>query len=403
MTPFSRGKTYTLFVSIFSVIACSTAQAKIADDFSFSGFGRVVAGILDTDEAEFKGYDDDLSLKPNSLIGLQGNYRVSNQVMLTAQGVLRSSDTADSGLEWLYLSWIPDDNVIIRLGRQRGPFFLYSDSIDVGYSYPWVNLPYQIYSGYIFPTFDGIDATWGYSTEQLDYTLQGYAGYYPGGDITIFGGTTDYELKAVYGLIAKVRHNNTELRVSEYYGNPKIIVPQLATLESALRSAGYSESADALKTEGWGTITQIGLSYDSISYFLRGEWMKTKSDIKYMVPRLEAYSLSGGIYSGDFTYHLTYSQSKTRYSEFNQEIVPGTSPATDQLYYGLEQIFSILTKDNLKTLTLGVRWDFMENVALKFDATYLDGNSGENSFYDNPQEGFDRDAMLYLVAVDWVF
>lgn len=386
----SLPKIHTLaFACLFSGF-CQSAYASVADNFSFSGFGRIAAGYLDTDQAEFKGYSDAISLKPDSLLGLQANYQFSDDLTLTAQGVLRSSDTEDSGLEWLYLTWLLDDNLTVRLGRQRGPFFLYSDSIDIGYAYPWVNLPYQIYSGYIFPTYDGLDATWGYSTQEFDFTLQGYAGYYPGGDLNIFGGTTDYELKAVAGVIAKVKHNNTELRLSRYRGNPKLNVTSLDYFRTLV--AGSDEALDALKTEGWGSITQIGISYDSMSQFYRAEWMKSESDIKYMVPVVEAYFISGGFYVDAFTYHLTYSESKTTYNTYT-----GDSAAT------LAPVFSQLTKDNLRSWTAGVRWDFRKNMALKFDVTLLDGNENENSFYDSPQTGFDRDATLYLIAIDWVF
>ncbi len=400
------GMPRSFYYSLILLVTCSMSRmsrAEISDDFSLSGFGRIVVGMLDTEQASFKGYDHELSAKPDSLLGLQLNYQISDSLQASAQAVFRSSDTEDSDLEWLYLTWTPSDNLTFRLGRQRGPFFLYSDSIDIGYSYHWINLPYQIYSGYIFPTFDGLDVIWGYSTNDLDFTFEGYAGKYGGGDINIFGGTTDYELKAVAGLIAKVRYQNTELRLSRYRGHPKLNVPELTEFSSALEAAGYSKSAEALKAEGWGSISQIGLTYDNLGAFVRAEWMKSESDIQYMVPVVESYYLSAGLYAGDFTYHLTYSRGMTHYTEFEQEIPLGVDPGLDQLYYGLEEIFSILTLDNLDTWTLGARWDLKEHLALKAEISWLDGKAGQNSFYDAPEEGFNRNATLVLFGVDWVF
>ncbi|QSX32122.1 hypothetical protein JYB87_10015 [Shewanella avicenniae] len=397
--------------AVSTVVLCGSylTQSAMAEDsawnnLTFSGFGRFVVGNLGTDKAEFKGYDDGVTFKPASLLGLQANYQFSDKLSVTAQGVLTASETRDSDLEWLYLTWTPADNLTIRAGRQRGPFFLYSDSIDVGYSYPWINLPFQIYNGYIFPTYDGIDVTWGYSTDTIDYTLQGYAGSYGGGGIYIFGGTTDYELKKMGGLIAKARYENVEFRVSRYRGYPDLKIPQLSQLQQMLQSAGLTRTADALKTKGWGDITQLGFSYDDLNYFFRAEWMQAQSEIQYMVPwALTGYYVGGGVYWGDFTFHLTYAASQMHYSNFEQEIVPGISPELDQVYYAIESIMAQRYKDNAKSWTVGARWDVADNVALKTEVTFLNGNPGENAFYDNPQPDFDRNSTLFLFAIDWVF
>lgn len=106
-------------LALSPLLLSSAMAATSSGDLTLSGFGRIVAGALDTEQAEFKGYGHELSVKPHSLLGLQLDYQLTDTLTATAQGVLRSSETSDSELEWLFLTWTPEDNLTFRLGRQR--------------------------------------------------------------------------------------------------------------------------------------------------------------------------------------------------------------------------------------------------------------------------------------------
>ena len=76
---------------------------------------------------------------------------------VTAQGLFRSDSTTvsgESGLEWLYLTYTPTTNLQIKIGKLRTPFFTMSDFSDVGFAYPWINPPQQVYDTYLFKTFN---------------------------------------------------------------------------------------------------------------------------------------------------------------------------------------------------------------------------------------------------------
>jgi len=94
-------------------------------------------------------------LGPDSKLGLQGNAKLPDQrFSLTAQVVSRGAANGAGDLEWLYLSFKPDNAFTFHLGRQRLPMFYYSDAQDIGFALPWIHLPTWLY-GWQAVNYDG--------------------------------------------------------------------------------------------------------------------------------------------------------------------------------------------------------------------------------------------------------
>ena len=143
-------------VMLLSFAGHTAAVAK--QDLEFSGFGRVVGGAITDKDLSFSGYDDSLSFEQQSLIALRADYSMSDNISLVGQVIGHSADTRDSGIQWLYINYRASNNLAFKLGRQRIPFFTYSDVIDVGFAYPWISPPLQVYTDYVFSEFDGISS-----------------------------------------------------------------------------------------------------------------------------------------------------------------------------------------------------------------------------------------------------
>jgi hypothetical protein len=384
--------------SLLLIFSSYSVLANLDDKLTISGFGNITAGYLDTDKANFKGYSDDVSLEPESLVGLQSTYSFTPSFSATIQGILHADgDDNDSIINWAYLTWQPDDNLLIKMGRQRTPFFALSDVIDVSYSYPWITPPTQVYSSWLFPTFDGVDMAWGYTSGNIDTTVEGYVGRYEG-EISLSDYTTDFTVDIFGGLIAKVNWNSFEFRSSFHRGKVDLGLSEIDTMIEALNGLGFYESAAALSTEGWVQAKQLSVSYDNLDYFARAEWMLIEPQMK-MVPELESYYLMGGYNFFPFTVYLTYAESIIKDSNFPDEIPSYYT----ELYYGWQDLISRLSGDELRSWSLGARWDVMPKVAIKAELTLLDGESDDSSFFDSIAENFDRDASLYKLSVEWVF
>jgi len=137
-----------------------------AVEFEYSGFASLIAGrtygtctpentlasdyaasctrfIADWGHAGV--YRESWSVDPESKIGLQGTVHFTPQLSATGQVVGRLVNHPYADLEWAYVTWQPDPAWTIQVGRKRVPLFYYSDFQDVGYAYPWVRVPPDVY------------------------------------------------------------------------------------------------------------------------------------------------------------------------------------------------------------------------------------------------------------------
>jgi hypothetical protein len=401
MSSVMRYKIIKLLTSL--VILCHFPA--LADDFKFSGYARVIGGYLDEKNAEYRGYGDDINFKPASLIGLQADYSFNDKWSATGQFVARAgSDSASkqSGLEWLYLTYQPTDNLQIKLGKLRAPFFAMSDFSDVGFAYPWINPPQQVYDTYLFKTFNGIDAIYKFATENFDVSIEGYYGE-ESGDVNIGNKVTSFKSDNLMGLIGKLNVANLEFRVAKYNTDLKLELNELSQLAGVLRQYNFNQSAYSIATEGAGSAEQFSMIYDNLDYFFRAEWVKIKTDLAF-IPKIQSYYLTAGFNYDAFTYHLTFGDSDVETARAEDEIPRGVSAELDQLAIAYQGVFKTSQPDALQTWTLGARWDVLPNLALKAEFTKLEGNQVPNSFF-TIKEGvsFDRKANLYLIGLDWVF
>ncbi len=388
------------FLIAFSFILSCSVHAN--EDLDISGFARIIAGHLDTDDAEFKGYDDGWQLRPDSLLGIQATYNALDNLSFTSQAILRADKSDESEIEWLYLTYQPIENIQLKVGKLRTPFFTLSDVTDVGYAYPWINPPQQVYNAYLFDTFKGIDINYGYAGETFEASIEIYAGQYDG-DIELSGQSTDYSVRGMKGIIGKINFSNLELRLARYGARVDFDDGPITTLSDTLSLFGFSRSAYSLRTDGDVDVSQVGLVYDNLKYFTRAEWVDIRTDLE-TAPAVKSHYLTLGFYLSPMTFHLTYANSKNSVGTQEQEIPIGVSPALDQLAFGYDAVFNSISRDNLKSWTVGARWDFRKNMALKIEHTKLKGKPGEDAFFDIiNSSNFDRKANLYLIGLEWLF
>ena len=90
-----------LVVCLSFSLSTFLANTATPNPLEFSGFARVIMGYLDDENAEYVGYDNSISIDQQSLLGLQADYRLSEEIAFTGQVVGYTDDQRSSGLEWL--------------------------------------------------------------------------------------------------------------------------------------------------------------------------------------------------------------------------------------------------------------------------------------------------------------
>lgn len=115
------------------VLSGSTAHAI---DLDISGFGSFIGGYSEKGTGYLQYREDNLDYQPDSLAGIQVSGRINDKATATVQLLANGIDNWNTSADWAYITYQPRSDFAWKLGRFRGPFFLYSETILVGYTYP---------------------------------------------------------------------------------------------------------------------------------------------------------------------------------------------------------------------------------------------------------------------------
>lgn len=371
-------------------------------DVDFSGFGQVVIGQLDEKHAKYQGYDSSLSIKPHSLIGLQGELSFSDSLSVNAQVIGYTNDNKKSGVEWLYLNYQPTENFQIKLGKNKTPFFNFSDVESVGFAYHWTTPPQQVYNNYMFNSFDGVFARYDIPNRFLNMNVEVYWGEYSD-DYIIGEEKVRVDVNNLAGFIINGNLGGLSFRSSYHQGYVETQLPNLSSFITTLEQANFTSMAEQLSATGDFNFYQFGLAYEKLNYFVKTEITQIAPDV-LIVPKTTAKYISFGYSQAPYTFHMTYARSDAKYRNAVNEIPLGVNAQLNALHYGFEQVIQSTNKDNLTSYSAGVRWDWQTNIALKFDVTFLNADKNQDGFFtDINNAEFDRKSTLTQLAITWVF
>ncbi|MBK1693649.1 hypothetical protein CKO09_02685 [Chromatium weissei] len=154
--------------------AVSTATAT---DFSLSGYGTLGYVKSDRPYKLQRFIDDRGTFARDSLFGVQLDTKFNVHWSTTIQAQISPADDDDNRwnatLSWAFLSWRPNDDWLVRIGKMRLPGYLNSENKDVGWTFDYARLPIEVYS--TSPTVDftgaSINKTWGLTRGDLNLEL----------------------------------------------------------------------------------------------------------------------------------------------------------------------------------------------------------------------------------------
>jgi hypothetical protein len=294
-----------------------------------------------------------------SKFGAQLNYGVTDTVGLTLQTTAKAyGDEWKASLEWAYLSWQSTDNLKLRFGRLRTPVFMYSESLDVGFAYPWLRLPDEVYSHVQLSNYEGADLIYDLPLSFATLSFQLAAGVAHDRDYYVYDDKFDIDYDNVFGASVSLATNDhgtfrvgyvesdltTEISGSftDVFGNPSS-----ATLLQLHRDKGK--------------FTSIGYQYDNGTWLTANEWTSRvlESDGAHST---DSFYLMGGRRFGDFLAHVTYAQ---------------------------------LDEDDGRqsSWTLGLNYNILPTVVLKGEYKRVDTRGGyDGVFVRNSQELYDNTA-----------
>ncbi|QBF84453.1 porin [Shewanella maritima] len=346
-------------------------RESLADKFSFNGFISVAYTTSDND-AGYNNSSTGADFTEDSKLGFQGTFKISDQTQAVMQLMTRGANDWDIEAEWAYLSHRFDSGIQARAGKLRVPLFMYSDYLDVGYAQPFARPPKEVYDPVPFSSYTGGDLAYDVEFEDSTLTLQGF-----GGQSDVEDDLRKVDLNNILG--ANISWTDLTWTARAVYGQTKI--------------DGVLYLGDDVVPVSDTTSKFIGLggSYDNGNLLAVAEW--TQVEIEGPLADNESGYLTLGYRINAFTPYVTAAYYKTTDND-ERAMLPPLAFAFDR---------------ERKAYSAGLRWDAIDNVALKFDVTYLtdfgDSHGGLDGNIDRALSGLEMhdSSMLYTVKVDAVF
>lgn len=407
-------------VSSFSVsLPCLLLYSNTSTALEFSGFGTLGMGRVTTSEASVLDYDDQWSARSDTVLGVQLSQGLTEKIALTTQVIAQDNDhnnttDFDVEFEWFFFSYAFDNGAQFRIGRLRTPTFLYSDVLAVGYAQTWVRPPLNIYISNLTATtnFDGIDLNFSAEIFEHEFDVTAYAGVM---DDSISG--LQVEADPIMGLRMAFLFDVFRVQYNIGFAKNSISDVNLDQLATQFELAGqmnpiFSELAAAH-------------SIDDEAYQIHG--LGLQADIEDWTFILEATtSRSNGSNVESRSSGIYFSVAR----QFEQWMPYGVFGYTDNLYNGklsdlLEQSYASLpagvpagldsgldilrgfasltyneAENTSYSWTLGCRYDFHPQAALKMEFQYF-----ENPSLATPKAlpASTDSIVLSTVVLDFVF
>lgn len=393
--------------------AASAAPAAAGLAWRFSGFGTlgiVHAGTRDADytstvlHASGAGRSARWSPDVDSRLGAQldvSQGRWSAVLQLVSEQDLERSWRPR--VEWASVKYQATPDLAIRLGRIALPVFLAADYRKVGYTLPWVRPPVEVYGSLPVSSSDGIDLTWRWGGGGPRHATQAFWGHT---DTHLYD---DRRLQArgIAGLSHSIEQGAFSARLSA-------LTARLTTgigdeLFGALRAFGPPGAAlaarHAIEDKRVGMLS-AGAGYDPGAWFLVGEIGRTHTDS--LLGRTTSLYAGGGWRAGSLTPYAGYARVRAHGATSDPGLPLGGLPPRLQttaamLNLGLNRYLATVPQQS--TASAGLRWDALDDVALKVQYDRVRPDAGSRGTLINPNDAFRPDRTVHVgsVALDFVF
>ncbi len=239
-----------------------------------------------------------------SKFGAQLTYGLTDTLGVTLQATAKPlQDEWQANLEWAYLSWQANDQLMVRAGRLRSPVYMYSESLDVGFSYPWLRLPDEVYSQVQLTNYEGADVVYTLPLSYGSVTFQVAAGQAKNRDYFAYDDLFSIDYGKLFGANVSLATND--------YGTFRVGYVEAdisTTVDGVVNAFGtptYLQLLELKKDKG--KFTSIGYQYDNGTWLTANEWTSRviENDGSNST---DSFYLMGGRRFGDFLAHVTYAQ-----------------------------------------------------------------------------------------------
>lgn len=404
-------------------------ETEAVSDLRLNGFGTL--GVVDTSVSQPWGFrrdagqpyhDGGTRLDTDSRLGLQANYAVSPTIDLVGQVQLKrrvASSTPLDSLEWAFVAWRPTPELTVRVGRTGPDFFLLSDYRSVGFAYPWVRPNVETYG--LLPIFsvNGADIVRAWDDGDVRWRVRAMAGQ---GETRVPGPATYGDLHFRYKLVGAVlsrescglllRATLAQARggIGSFQGKDALRGGLEAAQQLPVTSiaAEARQLADRLDPDTAPlTYVAFGAAYEHERWLLSAELVRALSRLSY------ADAVTGYVSLGRrIGPTVVYAMAGAAHSfhglppepQWAAPLTPlvGAAAAAQFQAVGSGAVQSLNSKVDQHSLSFGMRWDVLPQVALKLQWDHYWIGANGSALWGNRTVDAAR-AQVATVALDFLF
>lgn len=403
--------------ALFCIPTPAIAESELTPNrFELSGFGTLGVVRTDSDNVEFtrdqsqhEGAKKSWTAKQDSLIGLQAYFRATESLEFVAQGVSRYGPNANyrPELTAAYARFAATPNLSIRAGRMGVEFYMLSDSRLVGYSYLTVRPPVDFFGTLAFQYVNGADFT--VTAPVGDGLIKGKAFIGKAGEKApiqdeIFslsgnpmaGAFLDYQLGSW-----QWRFTYAQMQFKHELPPPVSTLRDSLTQASQMGFPTAAAAADQISlSDNTARYYSIGGVYDRGPLQIQGMLSEIRHESSIYQNSRAGYVIAGYRLS-QFTPFVGYSWNRSKAKSVTSGL-PDAFPAFAQINAGLAGALA-RTHIDQNTVSLGARWDFRRDMALKAQVDLIRGERDSIFLYPTNNANFDGNLNVFSLALDFVF
>jgi hypothetical protein len=410
------------------------AQPETPAALKLSGFATMAATYNDNSDAGTifsysqlnpanKGWSGNL----DSVAGVQADLQLMPGTSVTVQGAVRAGENADPKLRLAYVRQATSTETAVRVGRLRSPVFFDSDVAEIGYAYLLSRTPIPLYTTMNSVNYlDGADLQWRFNLGNVSFLTQGYYGnnqykhrFYNLSPVV----AADAQVRDMTGLAVSASFPNLTLRVSHTETSAYTMKSSsIDTMNSGLTqiAGGWQamgNAAQASKVKSFlnaynfkPTYTSVGFDANVDAWRFLGEWTQLNTNGR-LTGNFEGQHLTIGYNVGEFTPYVSFARQvrtspdvdTSAFATTTGGAVPSLDGAIVAMKNALDQAARYADLST-RSISLGMRWDFRENMAMKVQYDRLDSPTANTGGYFTVSNlPFNNTVNLLTVSLDMIF
>jgi hypothetical protein len=298
-------------------------------------------------------------------------------------------------VEWAYLDYTINQHISLRGGKVKEPVFLISDYFEVGYAYPWIRPPEEVYNNNPINTIVGMEALFTVNLGRTTLIVQPYLGSnseaVPG-----TGGAVIFDATNFFGMAIQLSSASFTFQASAL--KTDVTTTGFLTMGgpppgdfTVFPPTGNVTVINASAT-GEAELASIGFSFDVANFVGYAEYVTRdiEGSVEGLFPDQDGWYATFGYRAGKFLPHITV-------ASVEADLKPGATPLV-----GANQ------GNTQDSVTLGLRYEVNDSAAFKFEykAIELDDTTFSNGYFTADVPGAfvtDDKASVVSVALDVIF